>query len=56
MSQLVKTKCQAFFIILKIFKRFEASKELVEQKALYLTRSCVNWALFGPRGPLKPYI
>jgi hypothetical protein len=50
MSQLVKTKRQANF---KDFKRFGAFKELVEQKALYSTRSCANWAFFGTRGPLK---
>jgi hypothetical protein len=51
MSQLVKTKRQANF---KDFKRFGAFKGLVEQKkTLYSTRSCVNWAFFGTRGPLK---
>jgi hypothetical protein len=51
MSQLVKTKRQANF---KGFKRFGAFKGLVEQKkTLYSTRSCVNWAFFGTRGPLK---
>jgi hypothetical protein len=51
MSQLVKTKRQADF---KDFKRFGASKGLVEQKkTLYSTRSCVNWAFFGNRWPLK---
>jgi hypothetical protein len=44
MSQLVKTKRQANF---KDFKRFGAFKGLVEQKTLYSTRSCVNWAFFG---------
>jgi hypothetical protein len=24
------------------------------QKTLYSTRSCVNWAFFGTRGPLNP--
>jgi hypothetical protein len=48
MSQLVKTKRQANF---KDFKRFGAVKKLVEQKTLYLTRSCVNWTFFGTRGP-----
>jgi hypothetical protein len=51
MSQLVKTKRQANF---KDFKRFGAFKGPVEQKkTLYSTRSCVNWAFFGTRGPLK---
>jgi hypothetical protein len=43
MSQLIKTKRQANF---KDFKRCGAFKGLVEQKTLYSTRSCVNWALF----------
>jgi hypothetical protein len=47
MSQLVKTKRQANF---KGFKRFGAFKELVEQKK---TDSCVNWAFFGTREPVK---
>jgi hypothetical protein len=47
MSQLVKTKRQANF---KDFKPFESFKGFVEQKKpLYSTRSCVNWAFFGPR-------
>jgi hypothetical protein len=51
MSQLVKTKRQTNF---KDLKRFGAFKGLVEQKkTLYSTRSCVNWAFFGTRGPLK---
>jgi hypothetical protein len=50
MSQLVKTKRQAIF---KDFKRFGAFKAFVEQKTLYSTRSCVNWALLGTRGALK---
>jgi hypothetical protein len=41
MSQLVKMKRQANF---KDFKQFGAFKGLVEQKTLYSTRSCVNWA------------
>jgi hypothetical protein len=49
MSPIVKTKRQADF---KGFKRFGAFKGLVEQKkTLYSTRSCVNWAFFGMRGP-----
>jgi hypothetical protein len=39
---------------LKDFKRFGAFQGLVEQKTLYSTRSCVNWAFFGTRGPLMP--
>jgi hypothetical protein len=50
MSQLVKMKRQANF---KGFKRFGVFKGLVEQKKTYLTRSCVNWAFFGTRRPLK---
>jgi hypothetical protein len=52
MSPLVKTKRQANF---KDFKRFGAFKELVQQKkTLYSTRSCVNWAFFGPLVPKNP--
>jgi hypothetical protein len=36
--------CQVNF---KDFKRFGACKGLVEQKTLYSTRSCVNWAFFA---------
>jgi hypothetical protein len=50
MSQLVKTKRHPNF---KDFQRFGAFGGLVEQKTLYSTRSCVNWAFFGTRGPLK---
>jgi hypothetical protein len=25
-----------------------------KKKTLYSTRSCINWAFFGTRGPLKP--
>jgi hypothetical protein len=50
MSQLVKTKRQAN---LKGFKRFGAFKGSSNKKTLYSTRSCVNWAFFGTRGPLK---
>jgi hypothetical protein len=25
----------------------------IEQKTLYSIRSCINWAFFGTRGPLK---
>jgi hypothetical protein len=44
MSSLVKTKRQAN---IKYFKRFGPFKELVEQKKLYSTRSCVNWAFLA---------
>jgi hypothetical protein len=50
MSQLVKKKRQANF---KDFKRFGAFSGSSNKKSLYSTRSCVNWALFGTRGPLK---
>jgi hypothetical protein len=50
MSKLVKTKRQANF---KGFKRFGVFKGLVEQKNVVFNRSCVNWAFFGTRGPLK---
>jgi hypothetical protein len=50
MSQLVKTKRQANF---KDFKRFGAFKGSSNKKTLYSTRSCVNWAFFGTRGPLE---
>jgi hypothetical protein len=49
MSPLVKTKRQANF---EDFQRFGAFKGLVEQKTLYSTRSCVNWAFFGMSGPV----
>jgi hypothetical protein len=48
MSQLVKTKRQTNF---KDFKSFGAFKGF--KKTLYSTRSCINWAFFGTRGPLK---
>jgi hypothetical protein len=51
MPQLVKTKRQADF---KDFKQVRAFKRLVEQKNVVFTRSCINWALFGTRGPLVP--
>jgi hypothetical protein len=50
MSQLIKTKHQANF---KDLKRFGAFKGLVEQKNVVFNSSCVNWAFFGTRGPLK---
>jgi hypothetical protein len=48
-----KTKRQANF---KDFKRFGAFKGFIEQKNVVSTRSCVNWALYGTRGPLKRII
>jgi hypothetical protein len=50
MSQLVKTKRQAN---LKILNDLELLRGSSNQKTLYSTRSCVNWAFFGTRGPLK---
>jgi hypothetical protein len=50
MSQLVKTKRQANF---KDFKRFGAFKGLVEEKTLYLPRSCVNWTFLALVGVLN---
>jgi hypothetical protein len=44
MSPLVKTKRQTNF---KDFKQFGAFKGFVEQKTLYSTRSCVNWAFLA---------
>jgi hypothetical protein len=40
-------------LILTILSDLEPLKGLLEKKTLYSTRSCVNWALFGIRGPLK---
>jgi hypothetical protein len=51
MSQLVKTKRQANFKDVKPF--LEPLRGSSNNKTLYSTRSCVNWALFGTRGPLK---
>jgi hypothetical protein len=50
MSPVVKTKRQANF---KDLKRFGAFKRSSNKKTLYSPRSCVNWAFFGTRGPLK---
>jgi hypothetical protein len=50
MSQLVKTKRQAN---LKVLSDLEPLRGSSNKKTLYLTRSCVNWAFFGTRGPLK---
>jgi hypothetical protein len=46
MSQLVK-------LILKILNDLELLRGLSNQKTLYSTRSCVNWAFLGTRGLLK---
>jgi hypothetical protein len=40
-------------LILKILSDLEPLVALRTKKSLYSTRSCVNWALFGTRGPLK---
>jgi hypothetical protein len=50
MSQLVKMKRQANF---EDFKRFGAFRSSSNKKMLYSTRSCVNWAFLGTRGPSK---
>jgi hypothetical protein len=50
MSQLVKTKRQAN---LKDYSDLEPLRGSSNKKTLYSTRSCVNWAFFGTRGPLK---
>jgi hypothetical protein len=50
MSPLVKTKRQTNF---KDFKRFGAFKGFVEQKTLYPTHSCVNWAFLARVGQFK---
>jgi hypothetical protein len=51
LSQLVKTKRQA--IVLKILSDLKPLMGSSNKKTLYSTRSCVNWAFFGTRGPLK---
>jgi hypothetical protein len=40
-------------LILKIFRDLEPLGDSSNKKTLYSTRSCVIWALFGTRGPLK---
>jgi hypothetical protein len=40
-------------LILKILSDFEPLRVSSNKKTLYSTRSCGNWAFFGPRGPLK---
>jgi hypothetical protein len=36
------------------FKRLKPLKGSSNKKTFYSTRSCVNWAFFGTRGPKKP--
>jgi hypothetical protein len=40
-------------LILKILSDLEPLKRSSNKKTLYSIRSCVNWAFFGTRGPLK---
>jgi hypothetical protein len=40
-------------LILKISSDLESLRGSSNKKTLYSTRSCVIWALFGTRGPLK---
>jgi hypothetical protein len=40
-------------LILKILSDLEPLRGLPNKKTLYSTRSCINWAFFGTRGPLK---
>jgi hypothetical protein len=40
-------------LILKILSDLEPLMGSTNKKTLYSTRSCVNWAFFGTRGPLK---
>jgi hypothetical protein len=40
-------------LILKILSHLEPLRGSSNKKTLCLTRSCVNWAFFGTRGPLK---
>jgi hypothetical protein len=46
----VKTKRQANF---KVLSNLEPVRGSSNKKTLYSTRSWVNWAFFGTRGPLK---
>jgi hypothetical protein len=48
MSQLVKTKRQLILTILSDLPPLRGSSN---KETLYSTRSCVNWAVFGTRGP-----
>jgi hypothetical protein len=41
-------------LILKILSDFEPFSGSSNKKTLYSTRSCLNWPLFGTRGPLMP--
>jgi hypothetical protein len=40
-------------LILKIFSDLQPLRGSSNKKTLYSTRSCVIWAFFGTRGPLK---
>jgi hypothetical protein len=40
-------------LILNIFSDLRPLRGSSNKKTLYSTRSCVNWAFFGTRGPLK---
>jgi hypothetical protein len=40
-------------LILKIFSDLEPLRGSSKKKTLYSIRSCVIWAFFGTRGPLK---
>jgi hypothetical protein len=40
-------------LILKVLSDLEPLRGSSNKKTLYSTRSCVNWAFFGTRGPLK---
>jgi hypothetical protein len=50
MSQLVKTKRQ---VNLEVLSDLEPLRSSSNKTTSYSTRSCVNWAFFGTRGPLK---
>jgi hypothetical protein len=39
-------------LILKVLSDLEPLRGSSNKKTLYSTRSCVNWAFFGTRGPL----
>jgi hypothetical protein len=40
-------------LILKVLSDLKPFRGSSNKKTLYSTRSCVNWAFFGTRGPLK---
>jgi hypothetical protein len=40
-------------LILTVLSDLEPLRGSSNKKTLYSTRSCVNWAFFGTRGPLK---